>query len=132
MITIYNILKETGLISKEIKQRYVNKQIKINGKPVKNLDRLLNVTFFVEEAGEWFSNKDNNFVHKISILRLFFDSLGDMFELKTNIKSKDLDYLKGYLLLETGKRNKFILTKDTNGRKTNIQTSQILQRTLGT
>lgn len=113
MKDLYSILIDLGLFSKEIKQRFNNKQIKINGKPIKNLHHQLNVTDEVKEAGEWLCEHDMKFMEKFHILRgLCFDNIGDMFELRTNLKCPELTYLKGFLLLQTDKRTLYILTKN--------------------
>jgi hypothetical protein len=115
MVKIYTILSELGLNSKDIRQRLANGQLKLNGKTIKDLNKELNIEYGepndVQDYGDWIGKYDLEFVTRLSRLRFFFDSFGDMFRLKTNIKSKELRSLKAFLCLQTDKKTVYILSK---------------------
>lgn len=111
MIKLYDVLKGTGLNSKDIRQRFNNKQIKINGRVVKNMNQELNIVDAIYDADEWLCAHDTELMKKISGLRYLFDSFGEMFQLQTNIDSEALRYMKSFLLLEVDKKTFYILMK---------------------
>lgn len=96
--------------SGDIKQRYNNKQIKILGKPVKNLNRNLNFEHYMS-LEDWLLSHNIEFIRKLNNLKILFNDLSEMFYLKTNINNPILKYLKSFILLQIDKKTFYILIK---------------------
>lgn len=96
--------------SGDIKQRYNNKQIKIAGKPIKNLNRNLNFEHYMS-LEDWILSHNTEFITKLNNLKMLFSNLSEMFYLKTNINNPILKYLKSFILLEIDKKTFYILIK---------------------
>lgn len=112
-MTIRELLLQ-HLPSNEIKQRFNNKQIKINGKVVKNLNRPINCDYYLP-LDEWLILHDKKFINKLENLKkIFIDyTLDELFSIKnTNINSNILKYLKAFLILQIDKKTKLILFKN--------------------
>jgi hypothetical protein len=106
-MTIFDILKAHGLPSNEIKQRFSNNQIKINGDVVKeNIDLEVEDSFM--EIDDFFSSHDVKTLSKILLLKCVCESVGDMFD--TNL-SGVAQYLKGFVCLTFSKKDHIILIK---------------------
>jgi len=108
--------------SNEIKARFNNKQIKINGKVIKNLNKNINSNYYLS-LEDWLLTHDNKFLNDFRNLRYLFDelSLGELFNItNTNVNKPIIKYLKSFYLLEIDRNNKIILFKN-NDQKTNIK-----------
>jgi hypothetical protein len=111
---ISEILKLHGLFANDIRQRFNNKQIKLNGEPSVNVD--LDVELKINDngdidgiitAGDFIFNliSDNPLI--IPQLKIFdFETLSE-----SNINNKLTKVLKNYFILRFSKRDVIILTK---------------------
>ncbi len=102
--------------SKEIKVRFNNKQIKINGKVINNLNKNINSNYYLS-LEDWLLTHDNKFLNDFRNLRYLFDelSLGELFNItNTNVKKPIIKYLKSFYLLEIDKNNKIVLFKNND------------------
>ena len=115
---ISEILKNQGVFSKDIKQRFQQNQIRINGESVQDIDIPVHCIF---DGADWFFinffsklNKDQ----KEMLIRLIFftDSLETLFDGGFSINDvsfetllPELSILKEYLFLRTSKREFLII-----------------------
>jgi hypothetical protein len=102
--------------SKEIKVRFNNKQIKINGKIINNLNKNINSNYYLS-LEDWLLTHDNKFLNDFRNLRYLFDelSLGELFNItNTNVNKPIIKYLKSFYLLEIDKNNKIVLFKNND------------------
>ena len=100
--------------SNEIRQRFNNKQIKINGKVVKNLNRPLNSNYYLE-LDEWLVLHDIKFINDLQHIQIIFNelSLDELFNVtKTNINHYIIKYLKSFMILQIDNKTKLILFKN--------------------
>lgn len=120
-IKISDLLKNEGVFSKEIKARFQNNQIKLNGETVKD-DIEFDIVESVPpiEAGEWIFTK---LLSKLTedrkkIFLFFVDLFGIdvMFSGDCQINNKpiedilpELNEMKGHILLKTSKKQMFVL-----------------------
>lgn len=97
-----NILKNRGIFSKEIKSRFKQKQIKVNGEVLENdididVDSILDVGDFV------FLLMRNN----VWKLRLQMFGLEGLFS--SNIKNDLTEFLQNFMLVRTSKKDIFVI-----------------------
>jgi hypothetical protein len=112
METIFNILKETsGIFSKDLKVRFNNNQIKLNGETV-DKNQLLDVVrdksgnIIQEELGDFiFHNIIPNEVWKKRVEIFGIENL-----FNSNIENDLTNFLKKFVLVKTGKKNFTVIT----------------------
>ena len=103
---LFDILKQRGLFSNDIKSRIKNKQITLNDEIVK-FDVELEVDSEVLETGDFIFNlikSNKNFSDKLIIFG--FDNLFD-----SNIKSDLTEVLCQFIFIKTSKKETFLLKK---------------------
>ena len=102
MVMLTDILKNRGIFSNEIKARFKQNQIKVNGEVIENdinieMDSILNIGDFV------FSLMRNN----VWKLRLQIFGLEGLFA--SNIKNDLTEFLEDFLMVRTSKKDVFII-----------------------
>ena len=112
MDTIFNVLKESvGLFSKDLKIRFGNKQIKLNGETV-NKDHELDVArdsggnIIKEELGDFIFH--NIIPNDVWTKRVEIFGIENLFD--SNIENDLNEFLKEFILIKTG-RNQSIVIK---------------------
>ncbi len=114
---ISEILKQNGIFSNDIRQRFKNKQIKLNGEIVSNID--LDIELIPSKnddsvdvaktvvAGDFISNIIKNDTTIFSKLQIFdFETLSD-----SNINSELKSMFDNFLILRFSKVDVLFLTK---------------------
>jgi len=106
-----DILKSRAIFSKEIKARFAQKQIHVNGLPIENdididaeLDDAGNV-IMIEIGDFMFSLMRNN----IWVLRLKIFTLEGL--LSSSIKNDLTEHLKNFIIVRTSKKDIFVLKR---------------------
>ena len=109
---LFDILKQRGLFSSDIKVRIKNKQITLNGEVIIfDLDmniELENDKAKVFEVGDFIFNlikSNNNFSNQLMIF-----GFEDLFE--SNIKSELTNILNQFVIIKTSKKETFLLKKN--------------------
>ncbi len=100
-MTVIELLKELGLPVKEIRNRFANKQIKINNQLCTALDHKLEIEDGYWELGDFIFLNGSAITHKPWVdIKDFFGPT------KTNIKS--LRFLSGFTLVSISKKEHFV------------------------
>jgi hypothetical protein len=101
-----DILKQRGIFSKEIKSRFAQKQIKVNGLVVSEDFDIGDVEETIDIGNFVFSLMRNN----IWALRIRIFGLEDLMS-ASNIKNDLTEFLKGFLIVRTSKKDVFVIKR---------------------
>jgi hypothetical protein len=112
MDTIFNVIRQsTGIFSKDLKVRFGNKQIKLNGETV-DKDHELNVAR--DEAGNFITEELGDFIFHNIIPNEVWTKRVELFGLEnlfnSNIQNDLTEFLKQFAVIKTG-RNKLTVIK---------------------
>ena len=112
-MNVFNLLKELGLFSNELKARFANKQIKVNGDAV---DRNHDVDVARNDAGNVIKEDVGDFIfhniipNDIWTKRVELFGLTELFD--SNINNDLTEFLSDFILLKTSKKDGFIIKLD--------------------
>lgn len=109
-IKISDIISSLNVPSKEIKTRFKNKQIKLNGQDVDNIE--LDIEDFIMECGEFLCNfYDDKQIKSLNIWKNMCDCKPtELFGESSTIKL--LDNLESFNCLSISKNEHYILMKE--------------------
>ena len=106
MVMLTDILKERGIFSKEIRTRFANGQIKVNGIPMTEDIDIGDVDVSMLDIGEFiFSLMNNN----VWALRLKMFGLEEL--MSSNITNDLTEFLKNFLVVRTSKKDVFVVKR---------------------
>lgn len=113
---ILEILKQIGIPTKEIKQRFANKQLKVNGNIVDALDHNVPIMDGYWELGDFIfesmKSSDEEFCKHLTILKVFINSDITTFFGGCNISNnKAAKFLSGFVCLTLSKKEHYVFIK---------------------
>ena len=120
MIKLSDILKDMGFFSKDIRLRFKNGQIKVNGDPIDHdlelhVDKIIDIEDFMVELVK----------NPIWFLRLKFidlETLAGSIEIKNDLT----EFLKGFLIVRTSKKHVFVIKKKMKIKRKHTKRKQVV------
>lgn len=113
---ILEILKQIGIPTKEIKQRFANRQIKVNGNVVDALDHDIPIQDGYWELGDFIyecmKSSDKDFCRHLTMLKFYFNSdITTFFGGCNMINNKAAKFLSGFVCLTLSKKEHIVFIK---------------------